>query len=187
MPSCNGYGRPCIIALAQHPRFELVVLPARYEATDGQPIGLVGQGPIASGSRAYLFQRQKIARPSVETAMPKFLVGSVALVIAMLPAIAIAQKTSPDSPSTQSIQPSSPNSGAEIPGQPGNKSGRAPMQTASLLRICRRFPGSPEAKAVRRPDRHPVGNNQTRDFQQLDRSPQRYSQKPLSCRAQIFV
>src|SRR5262245_12365294 len=55
--------------------------------------------------------------------MAKFFVGPVALVIAMLPAIAVAQKTTPDSPSTQSVQPTSPNSGAGIPGHPGNKSG----------------------------------------------------------------
>ena len=55
--------------------------------------------------------------------MPKFFVGCVALVIAMFPAGAIAQKTGPDSQAIQSVQPTSPNSGAGIPGQPGNESG----------------------------------------------------------------
>ena len=57
--------------------------------------------------------------------MSKFFAGPVALVIAMLPAVAIAQKTNPDPQGTQSVQPTSPNSGAEIPGQSGNKSGPA--------------------------------------------------------------
>jgi len=55
--------------------------------------------------------------------MQKFIVGPVTLVIAMLPAVAIAQTTNPNSQGIQSVQPASPNSGAGIPGQPGNKSG----------------------------------------------------------------
>jgi hypothetical protein len=94
--------------------------------------------------------------------MAKFFVGPVALVIAMLPAIAVAQKTTPDSPSTQSVQPTSPNSGAGVPGQPGNKSGPAakkPETTGSDAngkpsQDVSKIPGKPGSKsgpAVRSP------------------------------------
>jgi hypothetical protein len=54
--------------------------------------------------------------------MPKFFVGSIALVIAMLSIAAVAQTTGPNS-QDQSVAPTTPNSGAGIPGHPGNKSG----------------------------------------------------------------
>ena len=57
--------------------------------------------------------------------MQKLFVGPLALVIAGLPVIAIAQTTSPGTQDRQSVTPTSPNSGAGVPGQPGNKSGPA--------------------------------------------------------------
>ena len=94
--------------------------------------------------------------------MSKFFAGPVALVIAMLPAVAIAQKTNPDPQGTQSVQPTSPNSGAGIPGQPGNKSGPAakrPETTGSDAdskpsQDASKIPGKPGSKsgpAVRSP------------------------------------
>jgi hypothetical protein len=94
--------------------------------------------------------------------MSKFLIGPVALVIAMLPAVAMAQKTTPDSPGTKSIQPVTPNSGAGIPGQPGNKSGPAakkPETTGSEANSkpsddVSKIPGKPGSKsgpAIRSP------------------------------------
>jgi len=41
--------------------------------------------------------------------MQKFIVGPVTLVIAVLPAVAIAQTTNPNSQGIQSVQPASPN------------------------------------------------------------------------------
>jgi|SRR5262245_8787735 len=87
--------------------------------------------------------------------MPKFLVGSLALVLTILPAVATAQKTSPDASSTQSVQPTSPNSGAGIPGQPGNKSGPAakkPETTGSDAsskpsQDVSKIPGKPGSKS----------------------------------------
>ena len=107
-------------------------------------------------------ERAKLLFASVEIAMPKFFVGCVALVIAMFPAGAIAQKTGPDSQAIQSVQPTSPNSGAGIPGQPGNKSGppaKKPETTGSDANSkpsqdVSKIPGKPGSKsgpAVRSP------------------------------------
>jgi len=63
--------------------------------------------------------------------MQKFIVGPVMLVIAMLPVVAMAQTTNPNSQGIQSVQPASPNSGAGITGQPGNKSGPAVRSPSS--------------------------------------------------------
>ena len=57
--------------------------------------------------------------------MPKSVIGPIALLFAMFPAVAIAQTANPNPPDTQSVQPVRPNSGAGIAGQPGNKSGPA--------------------------------------------------------------
>jgi hypothetical protein len=94
--------------------------------------------------------------------MAQFFIGPVALVIAMLPAGAIAQTTSPDPQRTQSVQPTSPNSGAGIPGQAGNKSGpsaKKPETTGSDTNSksshdASKIPGKPGSKsgpAVRSP------------------------------------
>jgi hypothetical protein len=102
------------------------------------------------------------APPSVEIAMAKFFVGPVAVVIAMLPAVALAQTTSPDPQRTQSVQPTSPNSGAGTPGQAGNKSGpsaKKPETTGSDTNSkppqdVSKIPGKPGSKsgpAVRSP------------------------------------
>jgi hypothetical protein len=84
--------------------------------------------------------------------MPKFVIGFVALVIAMLPAVAIAQTTNPNAQDTQSVQPTRPNSGAGIPGQPGNKSGPAakkPETTGSERppQDSSNIPGKPGSKS----------------------------------------
>jgi len=93
--------------------------------------------------------------------MQKFFVGPVTLVIAMLPAVAIAQTTNPNSQGTQSVQPASPNSGAGIPGQPGNKSGPPVKKPETMGSDANRtpadssnIPGKPGSKsgpAVRSP------------------------------------
>jgi hypothetical protein len=71
------------------------------------------------------------AQPAVEVVMQKLFVGPLALVIAGLPVIALAQTTSPGSQDRQSVTPTSPNSGAGIPGQPGNKSGPAAKRSGT--------------------------------------------------------
>jgi len=101
------------------------------------------------------------SRARVEMAMQKFFAGPVALVIAMLPAVAIAQTTNPNLQGTQSVQPTSPNSGAGIPGQPGSKSGptaKKPETTGSdanrTPQDASNIPGKPGSKsgpAVRSP------------------------------------
>lgn len=63
--------------------------------------------------------------------MPKFVVGPIALVIAMLPAIAIAQTTNPNPQDTQSVQPTRPNSGAGIAGPPGTRTGPPAKEPAT--------------------------------------------------------
>jgi hypothetical protein len=92
--------------------------------------------------------------------MPKFFVGPVALAIAMLPAVAIAQTTSPNPQGTPSVQPTGPTSGAGVPGMPGNKSGPAakrPETTGSDAKSPQdvsKVPGKPGSKsgpAVRSP------------------------------------
>ena len=93
--------------------------------------------------------------------MQKFIVGPVMLVIAMLPAVAIAQTTNPNSQGIQSVQPASPNSGAGIPGQPGNKSGPPAKKPETMGSDANRTlpdsaniqgkPGSKSGPAVRSP------------------------------------
>src|SRR5262249_17157668 len=70
-------------------------------------------------------------RVRMEMAMPKFVFGSIALVIATPPAVAIAQTTNPNPQGTQSVQPTSPNSGAGIAGQAGNRSGTPAKEPAT--------------------------------------------------------
>ena len=86
--------------------------------------------------------------------MPKFVIGFVALVIAMLPAVAIAQTANPNPQGTQSVQPIRPNSGAGIPGQPGNKSGPAAKKPETTGSEANRpaqdssnIPGKPGSKS----------------------------------------
>jgi hypothetical protein len=85
-------------------------------------------------------------------AMPKFFVP-IALVIAMFPAVTIAQTTNTNPQGAQSVQPTKPNSGAGIAGQPGNKSGPAakkPETTGSDDRPPQdssNIPGKPGSKS----------------------------------------
>ena len=93
--------------------------------------------------------------------MQKFFVGPVTLVIAMLPAVAIAQTTNPNSQGIQSVQPARPNSGAGVPGQPGNKSGPPAKKPETMGSDANRTlpdssniqgkPGSKSGPAVRSP------------------------------------
>jgi hypothetical protein len=84
--------------------------------------------------------------------MPKFFVP-IALVIAMFPAVTIAQTTNTNPQGAQSVQPTKPNSGAGIAGQPGNKSGPAakkPETTGSDDRPPQdssNIPGKPGSKS----------------------------------------
>src|SRR5262245_38999728 len=70
-------------------------------------------------------------RVRMEMAMPKFVFGSIALVIATLPAIAIAQTTNPKPQDTQSVQPTKPTSGAVVAGPPGTRTGPPAKEPAT--------------------------------------------------------
>ena len=85
--------------------------------------------------------------------MPKFFV-TIALVIAMFPAVAIAQTTNTNPQGAQSVQPTRPNSGAGIAGQPGNKSGSAAKKPETTGSDANRspqdssnIPGKPGSKS----------------------------------------
>src|SRR5262245_31074442 len=87
-------------------------------------------------------------------AMPKFVVGPIALVIAMLPAVAIAQTTNPNPQETQSVQPTRPNSGAGVAGQPGTRTGPPAKEPATTGFDANRppqdasnIPGKPGSKS----------------------------------------
>ena len=86
--------------------------------------------------------------------MPKSVIGPIALLFAMFPAVAIAQTANPNPQDTQSAQPITPNSGAGIPGQPGNKSGpvaKKPETTGSEAnrptQDTSNIPGKPGSKS----------------------------------------
>ena len=86
--------------------------------------------------------------------MPKFVVGAVALLFAMFPAVTIAQTANPNPQGTQSVQPTKPNSGAGIAGQPGNKSGPAAKKPETTGSDANRppqdssnIPGKPGSKS----------------------------------------
>ena len=93
--------------------------------------------------------------------MPKFFVGPLVLVIALLPITTIAQTTTTGPQDGQAAVPSTPHSGAGIPGQPGNKSGppaKKPQTTGSDantgMQDASKIPGKPGSKsgpAVRSP------------------------------------
>src|SRR4029450_3669757 len=87
----------------------------------------------------------------MEMAMPKLV---VALVIAMLPAVAIAQTTNPNPQDTQSVQPTRPNSGAGVQGQPGTRTGPPAKEPATTGFDANRppqdssnIPGKPGSKS----------------------------------------
>ena len=89
-----------------------------------------------------------------EMVMTKFVIGPIALVIAMFPVVAIAQTTNPNPQGTQSVEPTRPNSGAGIPGQPGNKSGPAAKKPETTGSDANRpaqdssnIPGKPGSKS----------------------------------------
>ena len=99
--------------------------------------------------------------------MSKFFAGPVALVIAMLPAVAIAQRliltrrapNRSNRPARILVQESQVSLAIRAGLLRRDQKRRARMQTASPLRILPRFPESLEAKAVRQSDRHRAGNN----------------------------
>ena len=86
--------------------------------------------------------------------MPKSVIGSIALLFVMLPAVATAQTASPNPQGSQSVQPIRPNSGAGIAGQPGNKSGPAAKKPETTGSDANRpahdssnIPGKPGSKS----------------------------------------
>jgi hypothetical protein len=83
--------------------------------------------------------------------MPKLV---VALVIAMLPAVAIAQTTNSNPQDTQSVQPTRPNSGAGVAGPPGTRPGPPAKEPATTGFDANRppqdtsnIPGKPGSKS----------------------------------------
>ena len=100
--------------------------------------------------------------------MQKLFVAPLALAIAGLPVISIAQTTSPSSQDRQSVTPTSPNSGAGIPGQPGNKSGPGAKRSGTTgsdvnggthTGHVEEFPASRVARAVHQLDHRRVRNS----------------------------
>ena len=90
----------------------------------------------------------------MEMAMPKLVVGPIALVITMLSTVAIAQTTNPNAQDVQSVQPTRPNSGAGVQGPPGTKTGPPAKEPATTAFDANRpppdssnIPGKPGSKS----------------------------------------
>jgi hypothetical protein len=63
--------------------------------------------------------------------MAKIFAGPLALAIALLPVVAVAQTSSPGTQDRPAVAPTAPNSGAGVPGHPGNKSGPAAKRSGT--------------------------------------------------------
>jgi len=88
--------------------------------------------------------------------MAKIVAGLLALTMAVLPVVAVAQTSTPGSQNRPAVAPLAPNSGAGVPGQPGNKSGPAARRSGTTgsdvnsgtsTQDTSRIPGKPGGKS----------------------------------------
>jgi hypothetical protein len=88
--------------------------------------------------------------------MVKIFAGPLALVIAFLPAIAVAQTSTTGPQDRPAVAPTTPNSGAGVPGHPGNKSGPAAkrpgttgsdVNSGTSTQDTSKIPGKPGGKS----------------------------------------